>query len=77
MRMAPNAGGFFVGDYAGLVNAANQFQAIYSIATPTAGNPTDMIAQRATATTSTTADEPDILTTGSPRPRITAPNTRR
>jgi hypothetical protein len=73
MRLAPNAGGFFVGDYAGLDNAAGQFQAIYSITTPTAGNPTDMIAQRATAGTgrSGTDDGPDVLRAGPQRPLFT------
>ena len=42
MRLAPNAGGFFLGDYAGLAHAGNQFQAIYSVTTPRPANPTDM-----------------------------------
>ena len=72
MRLAPNAGGFFVGDYAGLDNATNQFQAIYGITTATAGNPTDMIAQRATGTTGAAGTDEglEVLRTGPQRPVI-------
>jgi hypothetical protein len=74
MRLAPNAGGFFVGDYAGLDNSVNQFHAIYAITTPTAGNPTDMIAQRATGRTGAAAGDvgPEVLRAGPQRPVITA-----
>lgn len=73
MRLAPNAGGFFVGDYAGLDNAASQFQAIYGITTPTPGNPTNMIAQRATGRTGAVGadDGPDVFRVGAQRPVIT------
>ncbi|HEV2782270.1 MAG TPA: sialidase family protein [Actinophytocola sp.] len=72
MRLAPVAGGFFVGDYAGLDNAVNQFQAIYSITTPTASNPTDMIGQRATGRTTADAEGPELLRAGPQRPVLTA-----
>jgi BNR repeat-like domain len=65
MRKAPNAGGFFVGDYTGLVNAGNQFQSIYAVTTPSPGNPTDMIAQRATGNAD--ADEASVLQAAGPR----------
>lgn len=57
MREAPDAGGFFLGDYAGLDDAGGQFQALYAVTTPTAGNPTDMIAQRATGPTGAGAQQ--------------------
>jgi hypothetical protein len=74
MRLAPDAGGFFVGDYAGLDNAAAQFQALYSVTTPTPGNPTNMIAQRATPGPGSSGpdDGPEILRAGPQRPLITA-----
>lgn len=68
MRKAPNAGGFFVGDYAGLVSAGNQFQSIYAGTTPSLGNPTDMIAQQASGNTN--AAEADGLQTAGPRRQV-------
>lgn len=81
MRLAPNAGGFFVGDYAGLDNARAQYHALYSITTPTVGDPTNMIGQRATGRTGPAGagEAPDVVTAGQPRPVLTAtePVTRR
>jgi hypothetical protein len=81
MRRAPDAGGFFVGDYAGLDNARAQFQAIYAITKPAAGDPTDMIAQRATGRTGQAGadDRADLLPAGQPRPLLNpaGPVTRR
>lgn len=73
MRRAPFAGGFFVGDYAGLDNAGTRFQALYSVTSVAEGNPTDMIAQQATGrTTGPTIDEtPSSRTNGTPRPVLT------
>jgi hypothetical protein len=74
MRLAPVAGGFFVGDYAGLDNAVNQFQALYGVTTPAPGNPTDMIAQRASGRTEPPGadDQTGTLRAGPQRPTITA-----
>lgn len=71
MRRAPDAGGFFVGDYAGLDNADSQFHALYAITTPATGNPTDMIAQRATGPTGTDY-RPETLQASPRRPVLTA-----
>jgi hypothetical protein len=72
MRQAPDAGGFFVGDYAGLDNAGNQFQALYAITTPTSGNPTDMIAQRATGPAGAENQQETRQATYPQRPVLTA-----
>jgi hypothetical protein len=73
MRLAPDAGGFFVGDYAGLDNGGAQFQALYSLTTPILDNPTDMIAQRATARTDTAgASNTPAGPVGPSRPAFTA-----
>ena len=56
MRKAPNAGGFFIGDYTGLDTSGHSFQMIYSQTTGSASNPTDMIAQRATGHAGPPAD---------------------
>jgi hypothetical protein len=71
MRQAPDAGGFFLGDYAGLDNAGNQFHALYPVTTAVADNPTDMIAQRATGAGSPDA-QPETLRTNPRRPVLTA-----
>jgi hypothetical protein len=49
LRQAPEAGGFFVGDYTGLDAPDDGLQALYSITEDDAGDPTDVLAQRATA----------------------------
>ena len=49
LRQAPEAGGFFVGDYTGLDAPDDGLQALYSITGDAAGDPTDVLAQRATA----------------------------
>jgi hypothetical protein len=67
MRRAPNAGGFFVGDYAGLDNAGTRFQALHAVTTLAEDNPTDMIAQSASGrTTGPTVGEAP-RTAGQPR----------
>jgi hypothetical protein len=71
MRQAPDAGGFFVGDYAGLDNAGNQFQALYPITRAAGDNPTDMIAQRASGPINA-GNAPDTLQANPRRPVITA-----
>lgn len=47
MRLAPNASGFFVGDYEGLVAAGRSFKAVFGASTPDPANPTDIFAATA------------------------------
>ena len=44
LRAAPNARGFFLGDYTGLAAAGNRFKALFGQTTRAASNPTDLFA---------------------------------
>jgi hypothetical protein len=84
LRQAPVViGGFFLGDYAGLDSAGEQFQSLHAVTTPAAPvDPTDMHAQHATGHTSQEAaathgagntgeQTPTHTSSSKPRPVIT------